>query len=210
MAKRIIELSKTTNTTVDDDYIMIDGVSKGVRKILLKDVIPEKIDMNIFKEIEMTMPKPGTMQENTENLQRCLNVAKETGLNIRIKFRPGTYELTTCVIYSNTHIILSNGTYLKHVMTTYRNPAAGTNVNIPMLFVNAKPFDVEDSNITGYNGHSNIHFEGGTIEAFTPFLFCHGMNITVENVCMPKTKYYHYIQVAACKNFLLKNSQFLL
>ena len=208
MAKRIIELSKTVNETVEDDYIMIDSVSEGVRKILLKDIIPEGVDMNLFKEIEMTMPEPGTMEENTANLQKCLDVAKDIGINIRVKFRPGIYELSTCIIYSNTHIILSDNTELKHVLSSYNNPTTGQEKIVPILFLNAKPFDTNDSKIIEYQGRSNIHFEGGIIDSYSPFLFCHGTNILVENVYMKNADYEHFVQLAACKNVTLKNCIF--
>ena len=129
------------------------------------------------------MPAPSTIEVNTKNLQDILDKAKDKNINLTVQFLGGHYELYTCIIYDNTTIKMTNNTELENQVTTFTNKITSqTKDDIDILFMNAKPVDSEDSNITGYNGRSNIVIDGGVINCRSAIAFCHGQNITIKNI----------------------------
>lgn len=166
-----------------------------------------QIDTKLDK-INIIMPKPGTVEENTEILQGYLDLAKDNKTNVVIRFDAGEYKLNTCVIYSNTSLLLNNQTKLIHVRNSFFNPETQTNKTVPVLFTNVKPFDADDMKITGYNGRSNIYFEGGIIDAYCSFVLCHGKNIKINGTRFINTKSNHVMQIGACKNVTIENCEF--
>ena len=164
-----------------------------------------------LENITITMPAPSTIEVNTKNLQDILDKAKDKNINLTVQFLGGHYELYTCIIYDNTTIKMTNNTELENQVTTFTNKITSqTKDDIDILFMNAKPVDSEDSNITGYNGRSNIVIDGGVINCRSAIAFCHGQNITIKNVTFKNCKADHYIQIAACKNVKIKNCKFSL
>lgn len=166
-----------------------------------------QIDIKLDK-INVIMPKPGTVEENTKILQGYLDLAKDNKTNVVIRFDAGQYELNNCVIYSNTSLLLNNQTKLIHVRNSFFNPETHANKVVPVLFTNVKPFDVDDMKITGYNGRSNIYFEGGIIDAYCSFVLCHGRNIKINGTRFINTKSDHVMQIGACKNVTIENCEF--
>ena len=159
--------------------------------------------------ITIIMPPPSTVDINTKNLQNILDKAKEKNINLTVQFLGGCYELYTCIIYDNTTIKMSNNTELKNKTTRFTDPNTSETKNIGILFMNAKPMDSEDSNITGYNGRSNIVIDGGIIDCISAFCLCHGQDITIKNVTFKNNKSDHYIQIGACKNVKIQNCKFI-
>lgn len=166
-----------------------------------------QIDTKLDK-ISIIMPKPGTVEENTAILQGYLDLAKDNKTNVVIRFDAGEYKLNNCVIYSNTSLLLNNQTKLIHVRNSYFNPETQADKIVPVLFTNVKPFDTDDMKITGYNGRSNIYFEGGIIDAYCSFVLCHGRNIKINGTRFINTKSDHVMQIGACKNLTIENCEF--
>ena len=214
------------------DWLKEQGVPDEVQTIIdtmLEDGTLEKlINQNIFNELKtelnnsinninsklenitITMPPPSTIEVNTKNLQDILDKAKDKNINLTVQFLGGHYELYTCIIYDNTTIKMTNNTELENQVTTFTNKITSqTKDDIDILFMNAKPVDSEDSNITGYNGRSNIVIDGGVINCRSAIAFCHGQNITIKNVTFKNCKADHYIQIGACKNVKIKNCKFI-
>ena len=163
---------------------------------------------NKLDKINIIMPKPGTVEENTEILQGYLDLAKDNKTNVVIRFDAGEYKLNNCVIYSNTSLLLNNQTKLIHVRNSFFNPETQANKTVPVLFTNVKPFDADDMKITGYNGRSDIYFEGGIIDAYCSFVLCHGRNIKINGTRFINTKSDHVMQIGACKNVTIENCDF--
>lgn len=176
-----------------------------------KETLGERL--NAFDEqlgnITIIMPLPSTVEENTTNLQKILDKAKSKRINLTVQFLAGYYELKTCFIYDNTTIKMTSNTVLKNVANKFTNPETATSKNIPILFMNAKPYDNEDSNITGYNGRSNIVIDGGILDTISAFLLCHGQNIVIKNVTFKNCDSDHYIQIGGCKNVKIQNCKFI-
>ena len=214
------------------EWLKEEGVPNEVQTIIdtmLEDgTIDEIINQNLFNELKtelnnsinnfnsklenitITMPPPSTIEENTKNLQDILDKAKDKNINLTVQFLGGHYELYTCIIYDNTTIKMTNNTELENLVTKFTNNITSqTKPNIDILFMNAKPVDSEDSNITGYNGRSNIVIDGGVINCRSAIAFCHGENITIKNVTFKNCKADHYIQIGACKNVKIKNCKFI-
>lgn len=159
--------------------------------------------------ITIIMPLPSTVEENTTNLQKILDKAKDKTINLTVQFPSGYYELNTCFIYDNTTLKLTNNTTLKNVANKFTNPVTLESKNISILFMNAKPYDSEDSKIFGYNGRSNITIIGGIFDTISAFLFSHGQNILVKNATFKNCNSDHYMQIAACKNVKIQNCKFI-
>ena len=214
------------------DWLKEQGVPDEVQTIIdtmLEDgTLENLINQNIFNELKtelnnsinninsklenitITMPPPSTIEDNTKNLQDILDKAKDKNINLTVQFLGGHYDLYTCIIYDNTTIKMTNNTELENQVTTFTNKITSqTKDDIDILFMNAKPVDSEDSNITGYNGRSNIVIDGGVINCRSAIAFCHGQNITIKNVTFKNCKADHYIQIAACKNVKIKNCKFI-
>lgn len=170
--------------------------------------IAQGIDSRL-KSIVAIMPDPSDMYTNTENLQQILDLAKNGTCNLTVFFKEGLYELQTCVIYDNTTLKLTNKTTLRNKSAKVYVDKNGDSHDLRVLFTNAKPFDIEDATITGYNGRSNITIEGGIINPQCAFVFCHGKNINIRGVTFMTADGDHYIQIGACKNVNIENCSFL-
>ena len=168
------------------------------------DTITSQLD-----NITLLMPPPSTIDINTKNLQQILDKAKDKKINLTVQFLAGYYELNSCFIYDNTTIKMTNKTILKNVDTKFTNPVTQINKNIPILFMNAKPYDGDDSSITGYNGRSNIIIDGGILDTISALLLCHGQNIIIKNVTFKNCNSDHYIQIGGCKNVKIQNCKFI-
>ena len=192
------------NYFVEHNEKIQDIIAKVIRNKNNIENINSRLD-----NITITMPPPSTVDINTKNLQNILDKAKEKNINLTVQFLGGCYELYTCIIYDNTTIKMSNNTELKNKTTRFTDTNTSETKNIGILFMNAKPMDNDDSNITGYNGRSNIVIDGGIIDAISALLLCHGQNITIKNVTFKNCKSDHYIQIGACKNVKIQNCKFI-
>ena len=204
-----IEIAKAVKEKIEDGTL-----GSLINDLLLKD-INEKVDTfkTEFSEqldnITIIMPLPSTVEDNTKNLQSILDKAKDKTINLTVQFPSGYYELNTCFIYDNTTLKLTNNTTLKNVTNKFINPITLESKNISILFMNAKPYDSEDSEIFGYNGRSNITIIGGIFDTISAFLFSHGQNILVKNATFKNCNSDHYMQIAACKNVKIQNCKFI-
>lgn len=182
------------------------NTEKLVKKVNKIDNIEEQLD-----NITIIMPLPSTVEENTTNLQKILDKAKSKRINLTVQFLAGYYELKTCFIYDNTTIKMTSNTVLKNVANKFTNPETATSKNISILFMNAKPYDNEDSNITGYDGRSNITIDGngGVLDTISAILLCHGQNIVIKNITFKNCDSDHYIQIGGCKNVKIQNCKFI-
>ena len=188
-----------------------DGTLENLINIEKIDKLNTKIDevSSQMDNITIIMPLPSTVENNTKNLQQILDKAKNKKINLTVQFLAGYYELNSCFIYDNTTIKMTNKTILKNVATKFTNPVTQINKNIPILFMNAKPYDGDDSSITGYNGRSNIIIDGGILDTISALLLCHGQNIIIKNVTFKNCDSDHYIQIGGCKNVKIQNCKFI-
>lgn len=167
-------------------------------------------DMSLYlNEITYIMPPPSDMETNVANFQGLLDKALDKTTKVTIKFNEGTYDLYTCYIHSNTHIILHENTVLRWNNKTIFNPETGTMVSRSSLFMNARNFNEDDSNFTGYDGNGNITIEGGQTIGGCFFSMIHGDNITVKNVKILDTSADHAFQVCASRNVLIDGIKFI-
>ena len=150
------------NYFVENNEKIQDIIAKVIRNKNNIENITSRLD-----NITITMPPPSTVDVNTKNLQNILDKAKEKNINLTVQFLGGYYELYTCIIYDNTTIKMTNNTELKNKTTRFTDTNTSETKNIGILFMNAKPMDIEDSNITGYNGRSNIVIDGGIIDCIS-------------------------------------------
>ena len=218
LIKELRELYLEFNEKGIDENIVREKVNYFLENSLkIKDII-SKLTTNTsnieninskLDNITITMPSPSTVDINTKNLQNILDKAKEKNINLTVQFLGGCYELYTCIIYDNTTIKMTNNTELKNKTTRFTDANTSETKNIGILFMNAKPMDSEDSNITGYNGRSNIVIDGGTIDCISAFCLCHGQNITIKNVTFKNSRSDHYMQIGACKNVKIQNCKFI-
>ena len=192
------------NYFVEHNEKIQDIIAKVIRNKNNIENINSRLD-----NITIIMPPPSTVDINTKNLQNILDKAKEKNINLTVQFLGGCYELYTCIIYDNTTIKMSNNTELKNKTTRFTDTNTSETKNIGILFMNAKPMDSDDSNITGYNGRSNIVIDGGIIDCISAFCLCHGQDITIKNVTFKNNKSDHYIQIGACKNVKIQNCKFI-
>lgn len=172
----------------------------------IKDI--ENKTNDYLKKICVMMPESSGVDENTNNLQSILNLAKDKNVNLTVQFPAGYYELKPCTIFDNTTIKLTNNTTLKSVSTPYYNKNFNTYEDIHILFFNAIPHDDNELNITGYNGRSNIVIDGGILDAKSAICFIHGENITIKNIKFKNADYDHYMQIGCCKNVKIENCEF--
>ena len=188
-----------------------DGTLETLINIEKIDKLNTKIDevSSQMDNITIIMPLPSTVENNTKNLQQILDKAKSKKINLTVQFLAGYYELNSCFIYDNTTIKMTNKTILNNVATKFTNPVTQINKNIPILFMNAKPYDGDDSSITGYNGRSNIIIDGGILDTISALLLCHGQNIIIKNVTFKNCNSDHYIQIGGCKNVKIQNCKFI-
>lgn len=211
------EIVKTQNDNIQ--YLLGEGLLLEVATVFerwLDDgTFNNLINQSALKEIDgkidriaFTMPQPRSLEDDTTTLQSFLNFAKNGNTQVTIYFEKGEYHLNTCVIYSNTTIVLTDETKIIHHTNTFFNPETEKNVSVPILFMNAKPFDVEDGKLTRYNGYSNITIRGGQVDCYSALLLTHGKNILVENVHFMNSKTDHYIQIGGCQNVTVKNCSF--
>ncbi len=204
----IVEWLKNEGLENEVNVLLSQWLEDGTLEELINIDKINKIN-NRLDHITIIMPPPSTVEENTKNLQNILNKAKDGNINLTVQILGGYYELKSCIIYDNTTIKMTNKTTLKNVATTFYNPETQLSQNIPILFMNAKPFDEDDSNITKYNGRSNIVIDGGTLETISAFLLSHGQNIVIKNVTFKNCDSDHYIQIASCKNVKIQNCKFI-
>lgn len=173
-----------------------------INEIVLKN-LNDKID-----EICFLIGEPQDVATNTSLLQGMLNMGRGGDRHITIRFGKGVYELQTCILYHNTTIECSSRTTLKHIPTSFYNAQNDIWKQVPILFLNAEPFESYDSTITEYNGYSNIKFIGGVLECKSAFLFSHGQNIHLEGIVMRYGQQDHYIQIGGCRNLTVKECTF--
>ena len=211
--ERVNELHGLTQQGLEAVQELLD---KGVRDEVIKQLEAWKADGTLMamlnnealENICLLMPPATDVVTNTANLQALLDKAKTGQYAITIKIPKGRFQLHPCTIYSNTTIEMTTETILEGVIKAIYNSETDTNKNVNVLFFNAKPFDTEDNQITGYNGRSNIKIRGGIIEPYCAMVFCHGRNINVENVYFRNAKADHYIQIGGCQNVEIKNCIF--
>ena len=203
--ERVNELHGLTKEALEAVQKLLD---KGLRDEVIKQLEAWKADGTLMamlsnealENICLLMPAATDVATNTANLQALLDKAKTGQYAITIKIPKGRFQLHPCTIYSNTTIEMTDETILEGVVKAIYNSETDTNKNVNVLFFNAKPFDGEDNQITGYNGRSNIKIRGGIIEPYCAMVFCHGRNITIENVYFRNAKADHYIQIGGCQN----------
>src|SRR5699024_688677 len=164
-----------------------------------KDLSEIKNDTNErFEDISIyVMPKPSNREENTNNLQYLLNKGGKNK-NIKIKFRSGEYKLDTCFIKDSTEIELMDDTIL---VCDGGESFSGSN----HLFRNA---DKNENTATNYNGNGNIHIHGGTIKNGHIISMIQAKNVIIENINIIDMVTTHAVEIAGCKNVILRNLHF--
>lgn len=66
---------------------------------------------------------------------------------------------------------------------------------------------VDGDSYSGYNGNGNITIKNGTIYGGC-ISFIHGANITLDGVSMLNTLNDHFMEICACKNYVVRNCVF--
>ena len=72
------------------------------------------------------------------------------------------------------------------------------------IFVNFLPTDTD---FTEYNGNGNITIRNGIIIGGN-ISFAHGENILIENVMFKNSLSPHFLEICACKNYVIRNCRF--
>src|SRR5699024_7305466 len=172
---------------------------KDLKDNYKKDLSEIKNDTNErFEDISIyVMPKPSNREENTNNLQYLLNKGGKNK-NIKIKFRSGEYKLDTCFIKDSTEIELMDDTIL---ICDGGESFSGSN----HLFRNA---DENENTATNYNGNGNIHIHGGTIKNGHIISMIQAKNVIIENMNIIDMVTTHAVEIAGCKNVILRNLHF--
>lgn len=131
-----------------------------------------------------------TTTTTEDEIQEIIN---QDGAKV-IEFQEGTYTFTKRIfLKSNCTFILNNSIF----NSTYLD---GGSDNIVFFGYSL------DSTYTGYNGEHNIKFIGGKIN--TGFAFMHNFNIEFNNIEFLGNITSHALQIAGCKNFIIKNCTF--
>lgn len=155
------------------------------------------------------MPEPDLDKAvNTQNFNDISIKALDSDVPIEIRFRPGTYEIQTLFVFNNTKVVLHDDTVLNFTAGKFLNPETNALATVSSVFMNARPYNPVDSNITGYNGHGNITIEGGTVYGGCFMTMIHGYNITVRNVRIKDATADHCFQVNSSKNVLIEGCEF--
>lgn len=103
-----------------------------------------------------------------------------------IDFEKGTYNFTKRIHLKSNTILNLNGSTINAVSSFFGYS--------------------DDSIVTGYDGEHDIKIIGGTINGV--FAFMHNVNVEFNNVEFPDTISGHAMQIAGCKNFIIKGCTF--
>jgi hypothetical protein len=154
-----------------------------------------------YKTINVTFPK---YSDPSTQIQKALDLAKNSKKPIKVVIPPGDYTLTTSLhIYSNTWLQASNKTIFRKA-TTHRE----------IMLLNG---DFKAS-YYNYDGNSNIVVDGGkwdasgatpTLRTPSVFGFAHGHNILVQNTIVKNIVGGHAIDSSGNKNVIIQNNKFL-
>lgn len=127
--------------------------------------------------------------DDTQAIQAAINN------NGMIIFATGkTYKTTAMIRIPKDTVLELNGATL--VMT-----ADNTLLRIFANFLDS------DTSFTQYNGNGNITIRNGTIIGGN-ISFAHGENITLENVHFKNSLSPHFLEICACKNYVINNCTF--
>ena len=106
-----------------------------------------------------------------------------------------TYKTTAMIRIPKDTVLELNGATL--VMT-----ADNTSLRIFVNFLDS------DTSFTQYNGNGNITIRNGTIIGGN-ISFAHGENITLENVHFKNSLSPHFLEICACKNYVINDCTFV-
>lgn len=116
-----------------------------------------------------------------------------------IDFQNGNYSFTkTLQLNKNTIILLNNS------VLTFNIPTVVEDYTKSHGFFNFNP---DTDEFLAYNGNSNIHVIGGTINGGN-FSFCHASNISFSDIHFLNCKNDHVLEMAGINNLLVKNCTF--
>ena len=115
--------------------------------------------------------------------------------NNHVVFKSGKkYNITSMIVVHKNTVIDMNGSEI------IRTNTSGTNA----VFVNNRWGDTMSS----YDGNGNITIKNGIITG-GDFSFCHGENITLENIIFRNSEGNHFLEICACKNYHIRNCSFI-
>lgn len=127
------------------------------------------------------------VQDDTANIQ---NAIEECAKNkCQLVFDNRVYKCGNLYIPNNTFIDFNKSTIIcpdTHFMFNFK----------------------ADDAYLKYKGNGNIHIQNLTIIGGHVASFIHGKNITFDNIKASEPANDHYFEICACKNFVVKNSQF--
>ena len=104
------------------------------------------------------------------------------------------YKITSAINIHADTIIDLNGSILNYTTTDGSR-----------MFVN---FTQNDTDFTEYNGNGNIIIRNGTVVGGN-ISFAHGENILIENVKFKNGHSPHFLEICACKNYIVRNCSFI-
>jgi len=189
-------------------FIVIQGrvliaMKKFTRVIVALIVCFLFITIHPKKIVEIHWINVLTFGNDSNAIQQALDIAKYEG-NANIIIPDGNYNIyKTLIVYSNTHIIMGENTYLNRMFP-------GT------LMENGKVGD----NYQGYHGNGNIIIDGGTINGnvlYAPYGiygyggigFAHANKLVIRNLTIKDIVYSHAIEINSSNNVLIENCKFL-
>lgn len=190
----------------------VEVVNENVNGIAGRvDALEDNVNvlMDGIHSVKFYMPSPDSDKlVNTQRFNTLSNLALVMGKPIEIIFPAGLYEMTTMYVFNDTTVTLHKDTVINFTATKVPDPEAGYDKTISSVFMNARPYHVDDSNITGYDGFSNILIQGGTVKGGCFMTMIHGNNITVRNVRIQDATADHCFQVNSSRNVLIEGIVF--
>lgn len=181
----------------DLSQIKIDDVDYNVKDAYARTHIPTLTsqltnDSGFLEASDITTPEAyGAAGDGTTDDTQALTNAFEAGRFI-VFAKNKTYLVSSpIVVYDGTTVELCGSAIL----------ASSTGNHVLHNFE-------DDDTYLAYNGNGNITIRNGYIERGS-IDFIHAENVVIENVGFKNCKLDHYIEICACKNFVVRDCAFV-
>jgi hypothetical protein len=140
------------------------------------------------------------IHDDTRAIQNALDYMKKNGGTIY--FPDGEYIVSACLIfYSEQELVFSDNAVLKRAKN-----------DSPLKYMLAS---FTDAGTDEYNGVQNSKIIGGKFDGnsevasnLTIINLCHAKNVTISDAEFVNGSFWHYIEMASCKNITVENCLF--